>query len=274
MKYIREHARRHDVTPIITFDQPLWWKAQMIIVTEPVRSDLKDIILRLGGFPAEMSFLGCIGYLMAGSGLQEVLELIYASNAVVHMLPGKAIARAVRAHLIVDAALNALVLAKTFCVPPLGSSHDTECEDMETEEVESTSFHDEAPRNADLGSASVLYKKLMQGSMSAFQICQSDLMNKIRDALQTEAEALKSSRTAALWLYYMEMVDILRRFIRAERTGTGNGISNLSQKCTLTWQHLGTTTTQSLFGCICSECPICKVSIQMSISTSKKASMW
>ena len=53
----------------------------MIIVTEPVGSDLKDIILRLGGFHAEMSFLWCIGYLMAGSGLQEVLQLIYASNA-------------------------------------------------------------------------------------------------------------------------------------------------------------------------------------------------
>jgi hypothetical protein len=114
-----------------------------------------------------MSFLGCIGYLMAGSGLQEVLELIYASNAVVHMLSGKAFARAVRAHLIVDAALNAMVLAKALCVPLPGSS---ECEDMETEEVESTSFHDEAPRNADLDGVSVLYKKLMEGSMSAGQI--------------------------------------------------------------------------------------------------------
>jgi len=45
---------------------------------------------------------------MAGSGLRELLELIYASNAVDHILTGKAIARAVRAHLIVDAALNAL----------------------------------------------------------------------------------------------------------------------------------------------------------------------
>ncbi len=39
-----------------------------------------------------MSFLGSIGHLMAASGLQEVLELIYAPNAVIHMLSGKAIA--------------------------------------------------------------------------------------------------------------------------------------------------------------------------------------
>ena len=47
---------------------------------------------------------------MAASDLQELLELIYAPNAVVHMLIGKAIARAVRGHFIVDAALNALIL--------------------------------------------------------------------------------------------------------------------------------------------------------------------
>ena len=97
-----------------------------IIVTEPVGSNLRDIVLRLGGFHTEMSFLGCIGHLMAGSGLQELLELIYASNAVVHMLTGKAIARAVRAHLIIDAALNSLVLANTFNVPLPGSSDTTE----------------------------------------------------------------------------------------------------------------------------------------------------
>ena len=56
-----------------------------------------------------MSFLGCIGHLMASSGLQELLEMIYASNVVVHMLTGKAIARTVRGHFIIDVAFNALI---------------------------------------------------------------------------------------------------------------------------------------------------------------------
>ena len=64
-----------------------------------------------------MSFLGTIGHLMAGSGLRELLELIYASNAVDHILTGKDIARAVRAHLIVDAALNALLYSAALGVP-------------------------------------------------------------------------------------------------------------------------------------------------------------
>ena len=60
LRYIQDHASRHNVTPIITFDQPLWWKALMIIASEPVGSELKNIVLRLGGFHTEMSFLGCI----------------------------------------------------------------------------------------------------------------------------------------------------------------------------------------------------------------------
>ena len=54
-----------------------------------------------------MSFLGSIEHLMAGSGLKELLELIYVPNAVEYMLSGKAVSRAVHGHLIINAALNA-----------------------------------------------------------------------------------------------------------------------------------------------------------------------
>ena len=54
---------------------------------------------------------------MAASGLQEVLELVYAKKAVGHMLTGKAVARAVRGHFLVDAALNTLLVCITFNTP-------------------------------------------------------------------------------------------------------------------------------------------------------------
>ena len=60
LKYVCEYARRHNVTLILTFDQPLWWKALMTIVTEPVGSNLRDIVLCLGGFHTEMSSLGAL----------------------------------------------------------------------------------------------------------------------------------------------------------------------------------------------------------------------
>jgi len=44
-----------------------------------------------------MYFIGRIGHLMSGSGLQDAIETVYASTAVTHIMAGKAIQRAVRA---------------------------------------------------------------------------------------------------------------------------------------------------------------------------------
>ena len=36
---------------------------------------------------------------------------------------------------------------------------------------------------------------------------------------ETEKIVIKESRTRRLWLHYFEMIDILKQFIKAERTG-------------------------------------------------------
>ncbi|KAL8604331.1 hypothetical protein ACOMHN_028094 [Nucella lapillus] len=95
LHFVSSVASRYDCTPVLTFDQPLWWKSTMIIDGEPPNSPLCSIVLRLGGFHCHMSFLGCIGRLMAGSGLKQVLEVAFASNSVIHMLSGKSVSRAV-----------------------------------------------------------------------------------------------------------------------------------------------------------------------------------
>ena len=53
------------MTPVLTFDQPLWWKALSIILSEPEDSELHSIVLRLRPFHLEMSFLACIGHFLA-----------------------------------------------------------------------------------------------------------------------------------------------------------------------------------------------------------------
>ena len=68
LKFVCSLANRHQITPVLTFDQPLWWKAQQINANEQPDSDLCAIVLRLGGFHTEMSFLGSIGHIMAGIG--------------------------------------------------------------------------------------------------------------------------------------------------------------------------------------------------------------
>ena len=117
LEYLVDHASHYQSTAVITFDQQLWWIAHMIIEAQPEDSRLHQIVLILGGFHTEMSFLGTIGNLMAGSGLREVMSQVFAEGSVDHMLSGKAVARAVRAHLLVDSALNTIATAQMLGLP-------------------------------------------------------------------------------------------------------------------------------------------------------------
>ena len=95
-------------------------------------------------------------------------------------------------YLIVDAVLSAFMLAKTFNVPLPGSSDDPESRNVETEELleATTSSHEKSARHPDLDEAAVLYERVMQGSMSADQVCQSGVITRIGDALQRETKFL------------------------------------------------------------------------------------
>ncbi|CAG9823916.1 unnamed protein product [Phaedon cochleariae] len=95
---------------IVTFDQPLYMKAREIVAAAGPDSLLSKCIVRLGGFHLLMSYIGCIGYLMNGSGLQDLMCTIYAPISVEKMLQGKAFARAVRALLLIHRALANMIL--------------------------------------------------------------------------------------------------------------------------------------------------------------------
>ena len=181
----------------------------MTIMSEPLRSELRKIVLRLGGFHTEMSFLSCIGNLMAGSGLKELLEMVYAPNVVEHIFTGKAIARAVRTHLLVDAALNTLMLAKSLKVPIPGMQ-DTANDPASTEEQPQSI---EEIENHNLWEACSLYEDLMKKCKTAKEVSAADVLSRIKCLLQEHRDLMKDDRTALLWLQYMDMVNILRLFI-------------------------------------------------------------
>ena len=100
--------------PVVTFDQPLLQKASFIISSHNPSCHLRKNVLRLGGFHTQMYFIGRIGHLMSGSGLQDAIETVYASTAVTHIMAGKAIQRAVRADLLVDTILRILVMENIY----------------------------------------------------------------------------------------------------------------------------------------------------------------
>ena len=117
LEYLCDIAEQHKVTPVITFDQQLYWIALMIMEAQPLASRLRRIVLLLGGFHTEMSFLGAIGTIMDGSGLKEMLAQVYAEGSVDQMLSGKAVACAVRGHLLVDSALNIIATSSALQLP-------------------------------------------------------------------------------------------------------------------------------------------------------------
>jgi hypothetical protein len=68
-----ERSKGHfQITCFVTFDQPLFFKARDI-VEGGQHSELSCVVVRLGEFHLLMSFMGCIGAIMAGRGLKALL---------------------------------------------------------------------------------------------------------------------------------------------------------------------------------------------------------
>lgn len=59
-----------------------------------------------------MSYLGSIGNIMYGSGLKELFCEILAQASAIKALTGHAYARAIRAHLLIQAALTKLIISQ------------------------------------------------------------------------------------------------------------------------------------------------------------------
>ena len=59
----------------------------------------------------------------------------------------------------------------------------------------------------------------MKNEINAEETESSQVLEKIKSSVNSyRAKLVQCNRTAALWVQYMDMVDILRRFIKAERT--------------------------------------------------------
>ena len=112
LDFICNLTMKHNLPTIVTFDQPLYWKAAEIIIDVPQNSHLKRIVLLLGCFHTLMNLLGAIGTLMDGTGLKNILETVYGENTIVDMISGKAVQRSLRGHLLVDKCLHDMLVSE------------------------------------------------------------------------------------------------------------------------------------------------------------------
>lgn len=183
-----------------------------------------------------MSFLGCIGHLMQGSGLAELLETVYASNAVIHMLNGKAVTRALRGHFLVENALYALLASGVFGIQLPTKDQETELSHDTNEKLDvgaqseilpemavdshsdikdaSSSNSSVSPDQEGIAELRCMFEGLMAGNVTVATVYEDELLTTISQELEKKKEELKQYPTAALWIQYLDMT-----FIKTERTG-------------------------------------------------------
>ena len=147
------------------------------------------------------------------------------------MLTGKAVQRAVRGHLLVDATLNALLLAQAYDMSLTAEEREIESEsEIQTEHVPShvageTVFMDDkdkgtliAEKTCEIDRIKHDLESVLNKEIPAEEACKSHYIETAKKRINDVKPTIIKSRTGKLWLQYMEMIDILRTFIKAERT--------------------------------------------------------
>ena len=64
-----------------------------------------------------------------------------------------------------------------------------------------------------------IYDRVTAGNLTITEVQTSPHIQHFRYTLQALQIYLQASKTSKLWLQYMDMMDILRKFLKAERTG-------------------------------------------------------
>ena len=138
-----------------------------------------------------MSFLSAIGFIMAGSGLEELYSTVYAKNSVQQMMNGKAYSRAIRALFLVEEALLTVFLKTSEAF--IGVAKD----DLK-----------------------FFYSTIKCGNASSEEIMQSATVKSFVEILENQLQLSKEfGRTQKLWIQFIDMVELVRMFIKAERSG-------------------------------------------------------
>lgn len=135
-----------------------------------------------------MSSMECIGYIVAGSGLKDVLCQVFVANSVDKMLTGHAYSRAVRGHLLVQLVLGCIVLKGANV--------------SEKEKGE------------------ILTMLIKMEKLTSDNVKENASLVSTLTKLQNHLESFKENGpTVALWVQYFYMVTLMKKFIVSERCG-------------------------------------------------------
>lgn len=210
----------------VTFDLPLFMKGNEVLASIDADNDphnLLSVILRLGGFHLCMSFIGSIDNITAGNGLKEAFCTIYAELSAEKALSGHAFSRAVRGHILVQAALATSIFNK-----------------IELTEDDKKYLNEGLRKVGDKNLETYLSDEKMLNVQNKFE----ETVDKLRD----------NGPTAQLWLQYFKLIMLLLQFIDAERSGNFDKHVQSLILMTPFFSRRGTIYTRRLVSCMFSEC--------------------
>ena len=155
-----------------------------------------------------MDILGAIGFLMSGSGLEDILKQIFADDAVVHLLSGKAVSRAFRGHLIVDTCLNSLLFSL-----------------LKSENKIDESRLEYISNLFDISNSSLNDTNLKEITSDSYLL---EMQKTFQDELKEKLAV--TSKTCKLWIEYQNVV-YLARLIEADRSRSWKMHLSAIQEC-------------------------------------------
>ena len=166
----------------------------------------KGLILRLGGFHLLMNFMGSIGKLMADSGLKEIFvkSKLLLEGTANKVLSGHGYYQALNAHLAVYESLHML----------WWDEFEKWCLDQEPAADLEVLF--------EIGK---LLKELLENihkdQQEPYEITKNidAKLSKARSLMEEFKSARQDKKTHKLWSMYLEMCEIMLRFLHAERDG-------------------------------------------------------
>ena len=190
---------------VITFDLAIYMKAKEIQWRNP--REFSDVVIRMGGFHIALNFLAVIGKMFEESGLADLLveSGVYGFNTATKLLKGKSYNRGVRGHKLVMEALVRLQWQE-MCKWLSQREDDTRINE------EAMSAHIQACKDA--------VEQRTNDLSACFETICEDMVE-----VQRLVEVFRSAGKAASYLFsfwstYIEMVQVLLQFIRAEREGS------------------------------------------------------
>ena len=187
---------------VITFDLAIYMKAKEI--QWRLVEEFKDTVIRMGGFHIILNYLAVIGKMFYNSGLEDLLieSDVYASGTASHLLKGKQYNRGIRAHKLVSEAFFRL---------------------QWSEFLSWLNKPNQVPANGEIIEAKIdnLTKAVTLGEAITESLDELiEAMEPLAKQFESfKVEGRKGSNMFALWDEYLEMVSLMRSFIRAERTG-------------------------------------------------------